>query len=933
MRRLAPVLAALTLLVLAARSAGAQDAFYRVPLSDLKLDGPLPQDQAKFDYRIWEMVRPYAVIDGGGECYIVPKDAQPGGWGWPTNRTAVLIARAPAGREPAGTVYLPSGELKRLVPLRFNVPKPAPDPDAKELFYTGKQWHYEHLLNQNIPGAAWFRYQVRSAQLAINPLAAQAQGRDPSPSNRPGDLQDTYALFTGGRALSESLQLERVMPPRDPTREAVEVELASLRGISTKAMDWKAKLAGVDVASLPRDPLARFIPEDQHAIFFPTFDALVALADEADKYGTLALYAAEPRSEDAGTRARYERQLCLSMTGIGRLLGPQVINGVAVTGSDPYLRVGSDVAVLFEARGDPAGLERLLHAQLAVARQANSKAKPVEGDVAGVPFAGAVSPDRSVCSYVARLDRAVVVTNSKAQLERLAQTQQRKTKSIDQLEEYTFFRSRYRRSEDDEAALVVLSDAAIRRWCGPRWRIADSRRTRAAALLAELQAEHLDALARRDVQAQRAAHTDLYVPETGDLRLTPTGVTSANYGSLEFMTPILELPIDKVTGAEAQAYNAWRRGYENNWSNFFDPIAIRISRSPRGALAADMTIMPLIQFSTYRPLVSVTRGAAIAPGAGDPHDQALVHVVVATNSKSPTVTLWASFVANLLPGDKADLLGAMGQSVAVYVDDDPFWHELARSKEWQQFLSDNLGRLPLAMHVEVKDAERMTQFLSGGRQWAEENYPGRTRWEALEHKGHRYTRVSATDKTVQDYPMLKGVGLYFSNTGGALVVTTHEGMLKRAFDRLDAAKALPPAASPWLGQSAALRLQPKAWDVLRQGLSEPYQELMRRRAWDNLPILNEWKRLYPDQDPVELHRRLWNVKLVDPAEGKYVWNEQFHTMQSTTYGHPGEPRDGPDVLPDLAAFGEARFGLTFEEDGLRARAAVNRAQNVKENAK
>ena len=44
--------------------------------------------------------------------------------------------------------------------------------------------------------------------------------------------------------------------------------------------------------------------------------------------------------------------------------------------------------------------------------------------------------------------------------------------------------------------------------------------------------------------------------------------------------------------------------------------------------------------------------------------------------------------------------------------------------------------------------------------------------------------------------------------------------------------------------------------------------------WGNLPILNEWKRLFPDRDPVEVHQQVWQVELVCPGGGKYVWNEK-----------------------------------------------------------
>jgi len=107
-------------------------------------------------------------------------------------------------------------------------------------------------------------------------------------------------------------------------------------------------------------------------------------------------------------------------------------------------------------------------------------------------------------------------------------------------------------------------------------------------------------------------------------------------------------------------------------------------------------------------------------------------------------------------------------------------------------------------------------------------------------------------------------------------------------------------------------------------MGDQYQAAMQQLAWNNLPILNEWHRLYPEIDPVELHERVWHVRLVCPGGGTFVWNEPFQTMESTVYGHPGEPKQGPAAPPLIGQFLSADFGLTFENQGLRARAALKR---------
>jgi hypothetical protein len=245
-------------------------------------------------------------------------------------------------------------------------------------------------------------------------------------------------------------------------------------------MNWKELIQDAKPAL---DPLAAFVPADQHVIFFPSFQAMVQMIDEADANGTPVLQLLEPRSEDADSRGRYQKQLCLGLSEISRLLGPQVVASVAFTGSDPFLRVGTDVAVVFEAR-NPELLRTHLAAQQKAAQLANADAKTVKGEIAGVPFAGVVSSDRSVCSYMASVSNFVLVSNSRLQLETLLQVAKGGAASLSSQNEYVFFRHRYPRSDPGETAFVVLTDATIRRWCGPKWRIADSRRTRAGAVMA-----------------------------------------------------------------------------------------------------------------------------------------------------------------------------------------------------------------------------------------------------------------------------------------------------------------------------------------------------------------------------------------------------------------------------------------------------------------
>ena len=452
------------------------------------------------------------------------------------------------------------------------------------------------------------------------------------------------------------------------------------------------------------------------------------------------------------------------------------------------------MAVLLETP-QPTTLNNLLLARIAMAAGDVKDAKVTHGTIAGLAYQGFVSPDRALSSYVAQLDGAVVVTNSIYQLRQLAAVRDGKVKSLAELPEYAFFRIRYPRGDAEESALIFLSDATIRRWCGPRWRIADSRRTCARAVLAELQASQLEALVRHKVEPG-PIHTDLPVLGGGTLRLEPEGVVSSVYGTLSFMTPIAEMPLDEVTKTEADAYQAWRDGYQRNWNWAFDPIGLRISLGKQ-KLAADLTIMPLIMASQYNEFTEVSQGAKFDPEAGDPH-KALAQFILALNHKSRLFRMGESYAANM---GQTISLGWIGPSISVYADDDPFWDDLAKVKkedEIEAFMSKNIGRVPVAVRIDSTNPLKLAAFLASARTFIEQTGPGLTTWESLKYRDQGYVRISPAKGKNTVPQNFENLAIYYTSVGGALTVTLSEQVLQHAIDRVlaekpaeDAGKRLP----------------------------------------------------------------------------------------------------------------------------------------------
>ncbi len=902
----------------------AADAYFHIPLAKLNLtEGSLPAGDSVGNPRSWplmQLIQPYATLDGAGEIYV---SASRPIWQRGNNAPGQAISVcAPEGREITGRLFLPKPDFSGLVQVRFRISSTNASPAARSEFLGEKQQFYQQLQDRNLPGAAWFRHQVAvtAAQRGTKPGAANNFNRR---FNRfdPFTVEGTFDLFSGSRALSENLQLDRALPPISTNATNLE-NITNLAGITVSPMDWKPLLAKTQPAL---DPLAAFVPADQHAIFFPSFTALTTMIDEAEANGTPLLQSFEARSEDAGSRERYQKQLCLGLNDLARLLGPQVVASAAFTGSDPYLRAGTDLAVLFETP-NPHLILATVAAQQAAAQAADARVKPVSGKMAGVPFVGALAPDRSVSSYLASVSNVVFVANSRKQLEYLVRTALGQSAALSSQDEYVYFRQQYPRGADNETAFLVLSDATIRRWCGPLWRIADSRRTRAAAVLSELQAAHLDELVRHQA-VSAALHSDYFVPDLGELKLTPAGVASSTYGTLDFLTPVSELSLAAVTPEEAQAYGRWRDNYQSNWRQYFDPIAVRFSVSP-SKLAADLIVMPLIAGTQYHQFVDFTMGAQIAPDAGDPHSTALARLALAINPQSQAVQEAGNLVGNMAPGLKANFLSWLGQSITLYADDDGFWSDLNAATNTELFLEHAYARLPVALYCEVKSSMGVVAFLTALHAFVDQSAPKMTRWQNLEYNGRPYVKI--TPDKLSD-PSGDGPdadwSVYYAVTPDSLTITLSEPLLKRALNRQAArigGQATNLITKPWLGRNLGFQIEQKLISILLKATHDGYQTQLQTLSWNNLPILNEWKRLYPEQDPVKLHQQIWGEQLICPGGGKYVWNESWQTMESTALGHPGNPKAG-DFASPLASLVDANLGLTFENQGLRANVVLNRS--------
>lgn len=788
--------------------------------------------------------------------------------------------------------------------------------DARQAFWNARTVYYHTLWSAELPGGAWFRHQFREsvqrADDATSGALAQSQfnrwNRWTGNWGTGTDIERTFGMFSGGRALEENLQLDFLLRIDDATGTVSDplaafvhhlshanVSIGEITPLTVEEIDWEPLLK--DRAEPAKDHLASHLPHDNLSILLPSFGDMVRLVDRAEELGNPLADLYARRAENQETRARVERQLALPLDQFARLIGPALISEVAVTLDDPYLRDGTGIAILFRT-SRPDALVTLINERREFAVQemtaANAPSDPeiesIAETVAGRTIAGAASKDRQLSSYVAQLaDDVVAVGNSLPLMKRLAEGAQ---PSLDSLDEYAYFRSVYP-AGDGSTAFFLLTDAAIRKWSSPQWRIGQSRRIRARAAMAEQVAGHVD---RRLAEAEPDGPMQPYHP---------------NFGTMDFATPIAEMTIDKVTGSEHTQYNFFRDQYQDRWRRFFDPIAARVDL--RDGLDIDVTIMPLIAGSDYRDLIELTANGSLGPNDGDRHPDSLVHFIWHLNPESRVVRSVESMMTPALGGVEAPLRW-IGSTIEVYADTDEFWQKMADAEDSDDWMEENWAGLPVAVRIGVRNPLMLASFLTGLRGMVESSAPGLTTWVTSNYLETPYVHVRASEDALD-----QEVNIYYLTQPRALTISLNEAVIQRAIERTKNPAA---ETEPWLGGNAAVQADEKAMGMLMRISRDALARSAREQAFKNLPILNEWKRLFPERDPVEVHREFFRATLESPMGAGYRWNESARTMESITYGHANAVVADPPVPMLLKDFGAGSAGLTFEHDGARARVVL-----------
>lgn len=871
------------------------EKFYLVPLSEI---GFTESNINELNVSVTRIARTHdqvvrfpdiALNDKKGQAYTAFPEWEDGNQRWwgSENQSQLRVALKLSGDSSyTGKVSLARFESPSKVAYGFEFDPSQFEESTEAEFEAVRKAYYARLAHSTIPGGDWFRYQAGDAY-TTDERARRWRNL--------GRFDSSFNMFTGQRAVSENLALDRELILGTST-EAKPVKVETIQGVTVEAIDWSDRITDAPTAI---DPLAMVIPHDQHAAFFNSIKDLNQVIRLAEEDAVGYFQTMSSRGVYKGLARKYQKQMGIL---IPDMLAEQLpVKSVAITGGDPFLPSGSDVSVIF-ATDTPEALMAALNAMIQAQAKINGgdRSTDTSVDQASTQYSYR-NVDRSFSAYICQGDNFVAVSNSSHQINQLMDTAGGKTPSLGSTEEFKFFRQRYPLG-DAASGFIFLSDATIRRWASPAFRIGASRRVRAAAVLGQATAQVLDG----------APVEESYTELTGELHTEGERIRSEIFNTLGFLTPISELDIETVTASERQGYERWRRGYESGWVRF-DPIALSLKINET-SLGMDLSVIPLRVGTRYNQWLEIAGDAQLDQVALTPHPESIFMLSYAIDGSSEMFQMANNQSSAMLPGVGANPLAWVGGSLSVFLDADPFWEAMHTTEDPEEYIEDHLAKLPVGLRVSSKSPIKLALFLTTLKSFSERAAPGLLLWETREHEETPYVVIKTTERA--GLPGDMEIQIHYAALADAFLLSLNEDVLKRAISRnLNQSDAEEPEPGDAYQAFAQAKL-----DTLQTYLELMDNDLLREQqfvSWAALPILNEWHEHFPESDPVQIHARHFGEQIQCPGGQGYRWNPEIGSMESVAFGSPEAPRGELQAMPLFEKWDEAKVAVSLNNNELR----------------
>jgi hypothetical protein len=813
--------------------------------------------------------------------------------------------------------------------------------------------------------------EARTSDFGFYGFAREATGRKyrvPAPNswsragNRRGLLdRQLYETTTGAAAITESLALYRMTNTTFRDNGQRTVDISRIAGIDIAEHPWKKMMGDKKPAA---EPLARLVPNDNYYIHFKQIDKLIELGELMEQWGTTLTQAYEVHSRDYDLKQRYEKQLCLRSGSLGKTFGPLVVRSLAITGNDLYVREGSDVTIIFHVANRKLFLSGVDTFIKEARKEQGSRLQESRDRYHDVDIENFRTPQREVSLHRASIDDFVIYSNSPAALRRVIDTHQGRRRALAEALDFQYMRTIFRLDDEKENGFVFLSDAFIRQMVGPASKIKEKRRLEAltslqmethAALFTAWETGKLPDSQKLLLASATLRPEHVYMPEGPGILWDERRnlAVSETYNTIHFATPLVELPIDKVTQQEERDYNRFRLEYLGLWRQYFDPVGTRIGLTDK-QVKIDTYILPLVRNSQYNDLRRRSGGGLVQLEPAKISPKAMIQFTTHISADSPDRSSLTDGLRLLGMLGRNKGLDWMGDWAIVRLDDSPVYAKIAEywmnqemdpegsaTQNFWVFTDGLIFQVPLTVGVGVKNPLVFAGFLSAIKAHLNQILPDGLEWEPMEpYKDVRMVRIRPKPNGEVARAIPGGEpALYYVLLDGGWYISLRPEPIK---DLIDMSKARAKnddknAKKPeTVLINTSLHLAPPAAKEAGHLLQAYLEWETHRRAVANAPL---WQVLYQgnlipanadDATKRKIAFQYFGFVPVSADGAAYSFDAKSGEVVNARHGSPRRPllhhrlAEGAPLAKILEQFQTVRADLRFREDGIHTVLSIER---------
>lgn len=342
---------------------------------------------------------------------------------------------------------------------------------------------------------------------------------------------------------------------------------------------------------VPIEPIAARVPVECLYVRFGTFPNFLWLQHRMEDWGGELRDVFSERGLDFGLTQQFQEQLGLRQGALAEVLGDKVIADVALIGTDTFVREGAAIGILFHAKSNTALSGDLTQQRRTSMREAKD-GQEEKLTIAGKPVSYISTPDGSIRSYYVVDGDFHLVTTCRTLVEWFLDTADGKHPSLAASEAFRYTRATMPLARGD-SVFVYLSPEFFQNLLGAHYQIELQRRLRSAV---EIELFPIAQLAARS-EGKAAATIDELIDDDllprgfgqhadgSRLDLEDGRLIDSMRGARGSFVPVPDVPIDKVTPAEAAQYRQFKESYVESWGAM-DPLVVGIRREelPEGKL-------------------------------------------------------------------------------------------------------------------------------------------------------------------------------------------------------------------------------------------------------------------------------------------------------------------------------------------------------------